>query len=251
VLKFNTMKKILTLVGVVSLVWCIVSPPLAEAAYYSTASHSIVATSGKKVANSGSFSPNNITVDQGDFITITFSVPATDLYCCGIQVKGDGGQFDTETIGLGSSKEVSFTASTSFGFTTYRPGTTIVKAHGTVTVIPTPPPPGAPTGVVATAVSTSQIKLTWNKANTATSYKIKRGDILVGTTSDLEFTDSSLSPTTAYSYVIIALNKGGDSGPSSSALAVTHAASLRRAPPRQVQPPRQPHCLLTSAVTMP
>lgn len=189
-------------------------------------SFSITANSGSANADEGNFAPGGITVDQGDSVTITFSVPAGDPYCCGAQVKGDGGQFDTGTIAKGGSQMVTFTATSSFNFTSYWPSSGISKASGTVTVnAPTSSPPSTPTGVSATAISQSQIDVTWNAPSGATSYKILRGGVQIGTSTITEYNDNGLSAGTGYSYTIIASNTDGDSGQSAAASATTQSGS--------------------------
>ena len=92
-----------------------------------------------------------------------------------------------------------------------------------------PAPPAVPTGVTATAISTSQITVAWTPATGATSYKIQRspdgsaGWIQVGTSATTSFTDSGLTPSTTYFYRVIASNSVGDSTPSTAASATTQA----------------------------
>src|SRR5262249_45236195 len=64
-------------------------------------------------------------------------------------------------------------------------------------------PPSAPTGLAATAVSTTQINLSWNPSTDnvgVTGYQILRGGTQVGTSTSTTFSDTGLSPSTAYSY---------------------------------------------------
>src|SRR5205814_430433 len=92
---------------------------------------------------------------------------------------------------------------------------------------PTVPP--APTGVAATALSSSQVSLTWNASSGASSYKVQRspdgttGWTQIGTSTALSFTDSGLNPSTAYYYRVLAAASVGDSAPSSVASATTPA----------------------------
>ena len=68
--------------------------------------------------------------------------------------------------------------------------------------------PDAPTGLVATALSSSQIALTWSDVEADTGYQVERspdgptGWTLIGTTvaNDSAFTDTGLSGNTAYYY---------------------------------------------------
>lgn len=121
-----------------------------------------------------------------------------------------------------------------------------VAAGGTVTVIVThtagrnavvsgvilggpPPAPAAPTGLVASALNSSQIKLTWTASNGATGYQVQRspdgssGWAQVGTSTTTSFTDTALLPSTTYFYRVLASNGPGVSGPSSVASATTLA----------------------------
>jgi fibronectin type 3 domain-containing protein len=90
---------------------------------------------------------------------------------------------------------------------------------------PLPPPPAAPTGLAATAISTTQINLTWTdnsntpKTNFETAFSVWRKsgtadyqkvtDLPANTTA---FSDTGLTPGTSYTYRVRALNQGGVSG---------------------------------------
>ena len=88
---------------------------------------------------------------------------------------------------------------------------------------------GAPTGLVATALNSSQVSLSWNASSGAASYKVQRspdgsgGWTQVGTSATTSFTDSGLNPSTAYFYRVLASNSVGDSGPSNVATVTTGA----------------------------
>ena len=108
-----------------------------------------------------------------------------------------------------------------------------------ITTNGTPPaPPASPTGLSASAVSSSQIALSWNVASGATSYKAQRsadgssGWTQVGTSSTTTFTDSGLSPSTTYYYRVVASNSVGDSAPSNVASATTPAGLPYSQPPQ-------------------
>jgi titin len=67
---------------------------------------------------------------------------------------------------------------------------------------------GVPTGVVATAVSVSEIDLTWNAIPGTTNYEVERSTTTggpyttVGTPTGASFADTGLRPATTYYYVI-------------------------------------------------
>mgnify|MGYP000648687425 CR=1 FL=1 len=108
----------------------------------------------------------------------------------------------------------------------------------TITGIPwvpaasTPAPPAAPTNLKATAVSSSQINLTWtdNAAN-ETGYKVERktgsggtwGQVATTGAGATSWSNTGLSASTLYAYRVRATNAGGDSGYSNEASATTPA----------------------------
>src|SRR5438128_6223397 len=98
--------------------------------------------------------------------------------------------------------------------------------------------PSPPTGLAATAVSSSQINLSWappadNGGSPITGYKIERstdGGItwtaLVANTGSAmtTYSDTALTPTTTFTYRVSAINAVGTSPPSSTASARTLVA---------------------------
>jgi fibronectin type 3 domain-containing protein len=88
--------------------------------------------------------------------------------------------------------------------------------------------PAAPTGLAATATSSSKINLAWNPVSGANSYTVKRATTpggpytpLVSGLTPTTFADSGLSAGTAYYYVVTATNNGGESATSTEASATT------------------------------
>lgn len=91
-----------------------------------------------------------------------------------------------------------------------------------------PPPPSAPTGLVATA-GNAQVMLTWNASTSATSYNVKRsatngsGYQTVSSPTTNSFTNTGLTNGTTYYYVVTAADSAGESSPSSQASATPMA----------------------------
>ena len=94
----------------------------------------------------------------------------------------------------------------------------------TVTVPPdttAPQAPGTPSGTGVTSTSAS---LTWPAATDdrgVVGYQVLRNGVVVGSPTALTFTDSGLSPGTAYSYTVRAVDGAGNVSPDSTAVLIT------------------------------
>ncbi|MGI0094713.1 MAG: fibronectin type III domain-containing protein [Nitrosotalea sp.] len=110
-----------------------------------------------------------------------------------------------------------------------------IKSSGTGT---TPTAPGSPTGLTASAISTSQINLSWtapsnNGGSAITGYKIERSTDSGTTWSTLvansaststTYSDTGLAASTTYTYRVSAINSVGTGSPSNTASATTQSA---------------------------
>ena len=90
-------------------------------------------------------------------------------------------------------------------------------------------PPSVPTGLNATAMSSSQISLSWTASTDnvgVTGYKVFRGGVQVGTSASTSFLDSGLAASTTFTYAVAAFDAAGNtSAQSAGASATTQAAS--------------------------
>ena len=95
------------------------------------------------------------------------------------------------------------------------------KVSSTVTV------PAAPTGVTATATSSSAITVSWTASTGATSYTVLRSSsstgafTSVGTSTTTSFSNTGLTASTTYYYKVTATNSAGMSAASAVASATT------------------------------
>jgi hypothetical protein len=118
---------------------------------------------------------------------------------------------------------------------------------GAVTATPTPSPtptptpaptPAAPSSLAASAVSASQINLSWSdNSSNETGFKVERSLssagpwAQIGTTAASSYSDAGLSASTTYWYRVRAYNGAGDSGYSNSTSATTLASATIPAAP--------------------
>jgi hypothetical protein len=127
-------------------------------------------------------------------------------------------------------------------------GVSTPSTNPTPTPSPTPvPTPAAPTGLTATAASSTQINLSWtDNSSNETAFKVERGPASsgpwtqIGTTAGASYADSGLAASTAYFYRTRAYNASGDSGYSNTAAATTPAAAA---------PPAAPASLSATAIS--
>jgi chitodextrinase len=107
-------------------------------------------------------------------------------------------------------------------------------------------PPTMPTDLVAIAVSTSRIALTWTEATDnvgVASYKVFRGGELIATAGTESYEDTGLSAGTTYLYTVSACDAAGNCSVESASAWATTAA------PPDVQPPGVPSGLVATAVS--
>jgi hypothetical protein len=97
----------------------------------------------------------------------------------------------------------------------------------------TPPPPAAPSGLGASAASSSRVNLAWTDGSTnEDGFRVERcsgagcsnfAQIGTAAAGAVSYADSAASGSTSYSYRVRAYNAGGTSGYSNTATAVTPA----------------------------
>jgi chitodextrinase len=108
--------------------------------------------------------------------------------------------------------------------------TTSLTTYGTDTT-----PPTVPTGLTATAVSSSQIDLSWNPSTddfTLVGYSIYRDAVLIANIAGTTYSDTGLAPETAYTYTVTAIDASNNvSAESDPATATTSAVIIPPTPP--------------------
>jgi YD repeat-containing protein len=93
--------------------------------------------------------------------------------------------------------------------------------------------PSVPAGLSATAVSGTQINLSWSPSTDTggsglAGYKIYRGGSEIGTRTTTSFSDSSLTSSTTYSYTVAAYDADENVSAQSSSASATTLERLRR-----------------------
>jgi len=109
-------------------------------------------------------------------------------------------------------------------------GNSTTSAIVTVTVsnVADTTPPSVPTGLSATAISSSQINLSWTASTDnvgVTGYNIFRGGSKIATSASSSFQDAGLSASTSYTYNVSAFDAAGNTSAQSAAASATTQAS--------------------------
>ncbi len=174
-------------------------------------------------------------VDSG----ATAATPAGDLVFASLMTGGSpqadtpgtsAGQPYTQrsTTGSGSafSEDILVgAAGAQHGTATLTASTDWYAVAATFSVAPTGAmPPSQPANLAAPSVSAHQVSLTWTASTDnvpVTSYSVFRNNVLVGTTPTPSFTDTTVAPSSNYSYTVTASNGAAQTSPPSTALPVT------------------------------
>lgn len=81
--------------------------------------------------------------------------------------------------------------------------------------------PSTPTGLSASAPSSTSVSLAWNGSSEFTGYKVFRNDVEVATATVPNFTDTGLTPSTVYRYFVRGQSSDGLSAPSATVTVTT------------------------------
>lgn len=166
-------------------------------------------------------------------INLTWSAATDDTGVAGYKVSRDGVEIATVTSET-AYQDAALTPSTAYTYTVtaYDAAGNVSApsqpATGTTQAPPDTTAPSAPTNLVATAASSSQINLSWSAATDdrgVTAYKVSRGGTEIATTPTTTYNDTGLSANTAYTYTVTAVDAAGNvSAASNSASATTNPA---------------------------
>ncbi|HUS26104.1 MAG TPA: DUF4082 domain-containing protein [Nevskiaceae bacterium] len=139
---------------------------------------------------------------------------------------------------LGEATGTSYLDSTATASTSYSYAVKAQDAAGNVSAasntaqLTTPTPadttaPSAPGSLKATSTAATQVALGWNASTDnvgVSKYLVYRGSTLLGQTTGTTFTDTTVTPSTAYNYTIKAQDAAGNTSTASNTLSVTTPA---------------------------
>jgi hypothetical protein len=129
-----------------------------------------------------------------------------------------GVTWDT-TAASNGSRTLTATARDAAGNTTSSAPVTVTVQNAGDTA-----PPTAPNGLTATARNATTVDLTWTASTDDVGvdhYQVVRGQAAVGTSPSTSYSDTTVDPSTTYSYVVIAYDAAGNASPPSETTTVT------------------------------
>lgn len=167
------------------------------------------------------------TANSSSQITVTWnsvSNPTSyDLQVDGNIVSGVTTPYVQSGLAAGSTHTYAVRADNSAGASAF--SSSVSATTQTTTTIP-----AVPTGLAATANSSSQITVTWNSVSNATGYDLQvDGNVVSGVTSP--YVHSGLTASSTHTYAVRAKNSAGSSAFSSGVSATTQSSSTTSYPP--------------------
>jgi carboxypeptidase T len=205
-----------------------------EAAYCSTTPPAVPTNLAAAAASSSQI---NLTWTDSDTTESGFKIERCTGAGC-----SDFAQIGTAGANVTSYANTGLTASTSYSYRirAYNGAGDSDYSNMASAATPAIPLPKPPSNLTATAISASQINLTWADSDIETGFKIERctgagcsdfAQIATAGANVTSYSNTGLTPSTSYSYRVRAYNTAGDSDYSNSASAVTQAAPVLPAAP--------------------
>jgi hypothetical protein len=154
-----------------------------------------------------------LTASDPDDTTFTFAITAAPSH-------GTISGFNAATGALTYTPATGYTGDDAFSFTASDSANTSAPATVSIMVL------DAPGGLVAAAVTSTRVDLSWIAYTGATSYQVDRRSaggtfVQIGTSATNAFSDTAAAPDTAYQYRVRAVISGGTSSSSTPDLATT------------------------------
>jgi chitodextrinase len=173
---------------------------------------------------------------------VTVSASASDnVGVAGVQFKLDGANLGAElttapytipwatTLTLNGTRTLTAVARDAAGNTATSTAVSVTVSNA----VPDTTPPSVPTNLSASAVSSAQMNLSWTASTDnvgVSGYTIYRGASQIATTSLTSYSDTGLSPSTAYTYTVAAYDAAGNV----SALSAAASATTLPPPPADI-----------------
>ena len=187
-------------------------------------------------------SPTNLvaTPSSSTQVGLSWTAATDNVGVTGYQILRNGVVVGTTAGASTTFADTGLSASTAYSYTVTAfdaaGNVSPPSAAATVTTPPPPVAPAAPTNLTATAISPTQVSLSWTAATAGSSpitgYDVFRdGTLISGGITSTSFSDSGLLGSTTYSYTVTAIDANNLASPASVAATATTPAPI---PPSSV-----------------
>ncbi len=178
------------------------------------------------------------TVAGPDQVDLSWSASADNVAVAGYRIFRDGSQIATSPTASFSDTSAQPSTTHSYYVRAYDAANNVSAPSNTVSITTPAAPdaasPTAPTGLAGTAVSPTQVNLTWSPSSdnvAVAGYRIFRDGGEIATSATASYSDTSALPNTTHSYRVRAYDTSNNLSSQSNAAAVTTPA-----PPDTVAP---------------
>jgi YD repeat-containing protein len=177
--------------------------------------------------------PTNLTAaaPTSSSVNLTWTGSTDNIGVSGYRIYRGGTQIGT-TAGTNYT-DTGVVGSTAYSYTVSAydaAGNNSASSNTATVTTPDTIAPGVPTGLSASAASATQVNLTWNAVSDTggsglAGYRIYRGGVHIANRSVANYSDTSVSGSTAYSYTVAGYDNAGNTSAQSSAANVTTPAA--------------------------
>jgi chitodextrinase len=183
-------------------------------------------------------------------IDLNWTASTDNVGVAGYKIFRDGTQIATVTTT--SYQDTGLAPSTTYTYSvvaTDAAGNTSPHSTPASATTPVPPdttPPSTPTGLVAESSSSSQVDLRWTASTDnvgVAGYRVFRDGTQITTVTATSYQDTGLTPSTTYTYPVVAADAAGNTSPHSMPASATTPA------PPDTEPPATPTGLTADAVS--
>ncbi len=166
------------------------------------------AQSAQSSANTGLTVPSAVMVTAATSTQINLSWTAS-TGAAGYKIYRNGAYIKSVTVI--SASDAGLTASTTYCYavSAYNATNNESARTGQLCAATYGPPPAVPAGVTVSAVSPTEVDLSWTASAGAAQYKIYRNGVLLGTSTTASYSDMTAAANTQYSYTVTAIDATG------------------------------------------
>lgn len=183
-----------------------------------------------------------ISAPNSSTVNLSWNASSDNVAVAGYTIFRSGAQIGTSATASYSDNTVSGTTTYSYRVSAYdAAGNNSAQSNAVGVTTPDTIAPAAPSGLIASAVSATQVNLSWNAVTDAggsgvDGYRVYRNGVHIVTVGSSNHSDISVSGATAYSYIVTAFDRAGNVSAQSNTASVTTPTPIPTTPTLTAQP---------------